>query len=121
MSRTRRHLPPYVFTPIGRRRAAHAAVDAGAALVLGHHPHILQGVERYRGRLIAYSLGDFVFQAPTHARKSAILRVRIAPKGIETAEWTPITIDADGRPREETGDVGRAILQRIADLTARLK
>ncbi|MDF1552152.1 MAG: CapA family protein [Deferrisomatales bacterium] len=39
---------------------ARAFVDAGAALVLGHHPHVLQGMERYRGTPIAYSLGNFL-------------------------------------------------------------
>ncbi|MDO8364976.1 MAG: CapA family protein [Actinomycetota bacterium] len=43
------------------RDAAHAAIDAGADLVIGHHPHVLQGFEWYQGRLIAYSLGNFLF------------------------------------------------------------
>ena len=41
------------------RRFAHAVVDAGADLVLGHGPHVVRGMEVYRGRLIAYSLGNF--------------------------------------------------------------
>src|SRR5690606_1761556 len=40
---------------------AHAAIDAGADLVLGHHPHILQGVERYKNGLVLYSLGNYTF------------------------------------------------------------
>lgn len=40
---------------------AHSAIDAGADLVVGHHPHILQGVEKYNGKMIAYSLGNFCF------------------------------------------------------------
>lgn len=40
---------------------AHAAVDAGADLVVGHHPHVLQGIEKYNGKYIAYSLGNFCF------------------------------------------------------------
>jgi poly-gamma-glutamate capsule biosynthesis protein CapA/YwtB (metallophosphatase superfamily) len=58
-------------TPVGVERAfgedrgdtrgfAHAVVDAGADLVLGSGPHVLRGVELYRGRLIAYSLGNFL-------------------------------------------------------------
>jgi len=39
---------------------AHACIDAGASLVLGHHPHVLQGVESYRGAPVAYSLGNFL-------------------------------------------------------------
>lgn len=40
---------------------ARYAVDAGADLVLGHHPHVLQGIEEYNGKYIVYSLGNFVF------------------------------------------------------------
>lgn len=40
---------------------AHLAIDLGADLVLGHHPHVLQGIEKYKGKYIAYSLGNFCF------------------------------------------------------------
>lgn len=40
---------------------AHAAIDAGADLVIGHHPHVLQGIEEYKGKNIVYSLGNFCF------------------------------------------------------------
>jgi poly-gamma-glutamate synthesis protein (capsule biosynthesis protein) len=42
-------------------RLAHLAVESGAQLVIGHHPHVIQGVEMYKGGLIFYSLGNFVF------------------------------------------------------------
>lgn len=40
---------------------AHTAIDNGADLVLGHHPHVLQGIEEYKGKNIVYSLGNFCF------------------------------------------------------------
>lgn len=40
---------------------AHRAIDLGADLVIGHHPHVLQGLEEYQGRMIVYSLGNFCF------------------------------------------------------------
>lgn len=40
---------------------AYAAIDGGADLVIGHHPHVLQGLEEYKGKMIAYSLGNFCF------------------------------------------------------------
>jgi len=40
---------------------AHEAIDAGADLVIGHHPHVIQGTEEYKGKYIIYSLGNFVF------------------------------------------------------------
>ncbi|MDE0297513.1 MAG: CapA family protein [Candidatus Poribacteria bacterium] len=52
------------------------AIDAGADLVFGHHPHVLQGIEVYRGKIIAYSLGDFVFGSGSESKHTgAILRV----------------------------------------------
>jgi poly-gamma-glutamate capsule biosynthesis protein CapA/YwtB (metallophosphatase superfamily) len=47
-----------------QREVAHALIDAGADLILGHHPHRLHGVEWYRGKPVFYSLGNFVFEAP---------------------------------------------------------
>ena len=44
-----------------QKQLGRAAIDAGAAAVIGHHPHVLQGVERYRHGVILYSLGNFAF------------------------------------------------------------
>lgn len=44
-----------------QKELAHLAVDEGADLVIGHHPHVLQGIEKYKGKYIAYSLGNFCF------------------------------------------------------------
>jgi poly-gamma-glutamate synthesis protein (capsule biosynthesis protein) len=53
------HPPPYVVS------AFRAMADAGADCVIGHHPHVPQGIERWRGRPIFYSLGNFAFYQPT--------------------------------------------------------
>ena len=47
-----------------QRVVAHAAIDAGAHAILGHHPHVLKAVEIYRGRPIFYSLGNFAIEQP---------------------------------------------------------
>jgi len=53
----------YVDTPSPRMVAiAHAAIDAGASAFVGHHPHVIQGVEWYRGRPVFYSLGNLLMQ-----------------------------------------------------------
>lgn len=44
-----------------QKELAHTAIDEGADLVVGHHPHVLQGIEKYKGKYIAYSLGNFCF------------------------------------------------------------
>ena len=59
--------------------AARAFVDAGATAVIGHHPHVWQGIERYRDGVIAYSLGNFVFpNAKERIRETGVLRLGFA-------------------------------------------
>ncbi|NTW14635.1 MAG: CapA family protein [Candidatus Moranbacteria bacterium] len=72
---------------------AHAAVDAGADIVVGHHPHVLQPVEIYRGKIIAYSLGNFVFGGNRNPGKdSALLEVTVTDSYIDY-RLVPIRID----------------------------
>lgn len=61
-------------------------IDAGADAVVGHHPHVVQGIERYRGRYIAYSLGNFAFGGNSLARhpETFLLRLRFRTKGGKT-------------------------------------
>jgi poly-gamma-glutamate synthesis protein (capsule biosynthesis protein) len=63
-----------------QRKMAHVAVENGAGLIIGHHPHVLQRVEEYEGKLIFYSLGNFVFD-------------RQLPKGTDESVIIDITID----------------------------
>lgn len=100
---------------------AHTAVDAGAALVVGAHSHLLQGVEHYRGGLIAYSLGNFAFEID-RSRDSAILKVTLSRDGVLGLEWIPVVLDAnDGRPRLAEGEARQSILRRVERLSEELK
>jgi len=82
-----------------QKTEAHAAIDAGAALVIGSHPHILQQIERYHGGLIAYSLGNIVFdQYKGVANATIILRVILTPAGVQSYDWVPVLIE-NGLPR----------------------
>jgi poly-gamma-glutamate synthesis protein (capsule biosynthesis protein) len=82
-----------------QRAQARAAVDAGAALVLGSHPHVLQGVEQYNGGLIAYSLGNFVFEGFTFPENySAIFTATVTPEGVGEYNWIPVVVEG-GLPR----------------------
>lgn len=56
-------------------------IDAGADLVVGSHPHVLQGIEYYKGKPIVYSLGNFVFGSSIP--KTALLKVTLPEKGME--------------------------------------
>lgn len=91
----------YADTPSADQvAAAHSAIDAGADLVVGHHPHVTQTVERYRRGLIVYSLGDAVFDIPRQAAmRGHLLRVRVTPDGLAAAELWPFWIDGAVQPR----------------------
>lgn len=72
------------FVPVPapyQQQLAHRLVESGANLILGHHPHVLQPVEEYKGALIAYSLGNFVFDQRwgPEVETSAILDVVLSP------------------------------------------
>ncbi len=77
--------------------AAHTAIEAGAALVLGHHAHTLQPLEFYRGGVIAYGLGNFAFER-AGAPETMILNIWIDRNGVRELEITPVLIQYDGRP-----------------------
>lgn len=66
------HMVPFVLADY-QRMAAHTLIDAGADAIFGHHPHLLKGIEIYRGRPIFYSLGNFAIEQP-HVWDPAILR-----------------------------------------------
>ncbi|MFN0147865.1 MAG: CapA family protein [Dehalococcoidia bacterium] len=87
-------------TPSATQRAqARAAIDAGAALVIGSHPHVLQPVEEYNGGVIAYSLGNFVFDGfEGHANETAIFVAELTRDGVRSWRLVPASIGFDGLP-----------------------
>ncbi len=92
-------------------------VDCGAHVILGHHPHILQGVERYRGRVIAYSLGDFVFDLwPERLRKSMILRLKLVDTDDIRFEIRPVLINKKWQPEQLRGEDASRLLAEIENL-----
>jgi poly-gamma-glutamate synthesis protein (capsule biosynthesis protein) len=81
------------------RKQAEAWIDAGADGVLGHHQHVLQPLEFYRGRPIAWGLGNFVWQAyPPESRRTAIARFVFEPDGRVGACLIPVMIERSGHP-----------------------
>jgi capsule synthesis protein PGA_cap len=96
-----------------QRAEAHAAIDAGAALVVGSHPHVLQGVEQYHGGLIAYSLGNFVFDGFTLPENySAIFAATLTRDGVGEYNWIPVMVEG-GIPRLATPKEAPAILNML--------
>ena len=75
-----------------QRFAAHRAIDAGADVIIGHHPHVLQGVECYNKGIIFYSLGNFAFASMSHtAEFGALVKIRLDNEQRE-AEIVPLDV-----------------------------
>jgi poly-gamma-glutamate synthesis protein (capsule biosynthesis protein) len=93
---------------------ARAAINAGASAVIGTHPHVLQHVDIYHGALIAYSLGNFVFDDyAMPENRSAILRLRVDESGMLSYDWFPAVI-IDGLPQQATTEQAAEILRILA-------
>lgn len=91
----------------------HALVDAGADVVIGHHPHVLEPVEVYKEGVIFYSLGNFIFdQGWSRTKESILPYYKILRDGTIRLELHPIFI-REGRPRLVTGWGGLYRRERI--------
>ncbi len=109
---------------------AHLAIDHGADIVLGHHPHVLQGVELYRPRpfarygLIAYSLGNFAFGSYSRSsRFSMILKCVVDDEGLVYARCLPINVfndEVEFQPRLLQGSAATAVIDSLNALSRHL-
>lgn len=121
-----------------QRPVGQALIDAGADLVVGHHPHSLQGIEIYHGRPICHSLGNFVFDyygecgstvvtrnAPYASEgkagrpwcESVILEVVLDGDGAASYELWPVLLDLAGNPQLLEGEEAQAAVTRLAELS----
>jgi poly-gamma-glutamate synthesis protein (capsule biosynthesis protein) len=110
------HLVPYQVD------LGHVAIDAGADLVVGHHTHLLQGIELYRGKVIAYNVGmfgfDIGFEMATSrfsGDESIVVECEIKP-GLGQVRIRPV-LDAGHRPRLVSLDEGRSCVDWLSRLS----
>ncbi|HSB18740.1 MAG TPA: CapA family protein [Anaeromyxobacteraceae bacterium] len=118
------HVPPGPEEFYGESRGdlrafAHAMVEAGAALVFGHGPHVVRGMEVFRGRLIAYSLGNFAtwgaFNLSGPNGLAAVLEVRLAPDGAFLGGR--VHAFRQEKPGGPVPDPGGEVIGRLRDLS----
>ncbi len=112
-----------------QREVGYAAIDAGADLVIGHHPHVLQGVEEYKGKMIAYSLGNFCFggnQNPTDKDTMIYQQTFYVDNGVVLSKQDyqiyPCSISSESgrnnyQPTPLIGEEGNRVKARIQTLT----
>ena len=109
---------------------AHIAIDCGADLVVGHHPHVLQGIEKYNGKYIAYSLGNFCFGGNSNPSDmdTMIFRQTFTISGDGVAEdddvtVIPCSISSDQgynnyQPTPAEGEAAASIIARLNEYSA---
>ncbi|MBD2461834.1 CapA family protein [Oscillatoria sp. FACHB-1407] len=103
---------------------ARTAIDQGADLVVGHHPDVLQGAEIYKGRAIAYSLGNFIFPNSENPASqpnydTAMLKVSLRQNQMRL-EFLPVQVSQD-KPQIASGEKAEEILQRIRKASAQFE
>ncbi|HEY8596956.1 MAG TPA: CapA family protein [Thermomicrobiales bacterium] len=105
------------------RRIAHQAIDNGAAMVLGSHPHWVQGTEWYKGKPILYSLGNFVFDQDwsEETKQGMFAEIVIRNKKIARVRLVPVLIEDYNQPRILGINEAMPVLQRVYDATDEIK
>ncbi len=106
----------YTNVPVpDQRRVGAAMIDAGADLVVGGHPHWVQGVQLHRGRLVVHSLGNFIFDMDFSqaTEEGVLLEVTLWGSEVMAVRFVPYVIDPGFVPRTATGPRADATLDRL--------
>ncbi len=119
------HVPYNTEIFVGEARGnlrvfTHAVIDSGADLVLGHGPHVMRGMEIYKGRLIAYSLGNFAtygwFQLAAETALSEILEVKLGADGkFISGKIHPVKQEGRGGPQLDPSKAAIPLLRNLSN------
>ncbi len=117
---------PYERSPLEDDRAkARRFIDLGADVVIGHHPHILQPMEIYKGRPILYSVGNFAFGSGNSKAESILPSIRFHKSSIEMDIFPVYVQNRDPRlnyqPKVMSGTSGRATIDRLLSMSTDLQ
>jgi len=111
--------PMFTSVPTPRQqRWARVAREAGADVVLGAHPHVLQGIGCVDGAPVVYSAGNFIFPTSNpKARRSAIFELQLTGAEVEAVRVIPIQLDGEGRPAPARAQSAESILKEMETLS----
>lgn len=100
----------------------HLTIDAGADLVIGNHPHWIQPIEFYKGKLITYAHGNFVFDQmwSEETKKGVLGRYTFYDKDLVDVEYFPIYIEDFGQPRFMTDVEKKQTLEKMQEESKKL-
>ncbi|MDD4753172.1 MAG: CapA family protein [Desulfitobacteriaceae bacterium] len=118
-----------------QKPVAYGLIDAGADLIIGHHPHVIHGVERYKNGIIAYSLGNFLFHSMSddhvtklttkyppynvesleqgEAREAVIMETDIKEHQIKEVRFYPVAFNRRGEPEYLPKEAALNVLDRL--------
>lgn len=94
---------------------AYELVDAGVDIIIGHHPHVVQGMEIYQGKPIFYSLGNFIFDQYFSAatQEELVVEIEFKPDGQAVARLMPL-LSKQSQPNLMVGEEKNKFLENIA-------
>ena len=115
----------------GQIATAHRIIDLGALVVHGHHPHVLQGIERYKHGLILYSLGNFFFpdfmrtdgrefRFPRETRSTAAVVCDVGASGVQSFLTVPLAVERNDRMEVLQGRAAVRATQYLLELSSAL-
>jgi poly-gamma-glutamate synthesis protein (capsule biosynthesis protein) len=101
----------------------HAAVDAGADIVFGHHPHVIEPIELYKRGIIAYSLGNGIWDAHKSDRHAMLLKCTVDSSGLKRARIVPTwgTTRWEQQSLLPTSAEGEAVIRRLTKMSRRFR
>jgi poly-gamma-glutamate synthesis protein (capsule biosynthesis protein) len=101
---------------------AHLAIESGADMVFGHHPHVPQGIEIYKGKPVFYSLGNYAFGSYSkNSPISFIARITAGKKGVTGIRVYPVIVDnfkTGFKPEAAKNEEARLIIDYLAEISA---
>jgi poly-gamma-glutamate synthesis protein (capsule biosynthesis protein) len=94
---------------------ARTAIDSGADLIIGHHPHVVQVMEKYKDKFIFYSLGNFIFDQPQsiETREGIAIKVYFTKNNINKISILPVFMEKLAQPRMANDQESEKILKRL--------
>jgi len=98
-----------------QKEFARTAIDFGAEVVFGHHPHVVQEAEKYKDKFIFYSLGNFVFDQNWSRQtcEGLVVKLDFDSQGMQGVELLPIIIENNFQPRQANAEEAKIILNYL--------
>lgn len=113
----------YTYQPSSHQTLlAHSAIDSGADLIIGNHPHWWQPVEKYQGKFITYSHGNFIFDQmwSSETREGLVGKYTFYESKLVDIEFLPVLIENYGQPNWLEGSAKQKMIQKVKEKSAAL-